>query len=41
MQTANDSSLQQNSGTPIAFYLFIGFLGLFVLGLVLYVLYGS
>jgi hypothetical protein len=41
MQTANDSSSQQDSGSPIGFYLFIGVLCFFAIGLVLYVLYGS
>jgi hypothetical protein len=41
MQTVNDSSSQQDSDSSIGFYLFIGVLGLFALGLVLYVLYGS
>jgi hypothetical protein len=41
MQTVNDSSSQEDSDTLVALYFFIGIIGLFALGLVLYVLYGS
>jgi hypothetical protein len=41
MQTVNDSSQQRDSDTPIALYFFLGILGLSVLSLVLYVLFGS